>query len=228
MHRTAVDDWAGFFPNAPVKNHLKIAITYAAGETGVIRIVKTNLEKRMNLLIKDRKDLSLSEVERMMELIFSIWPPDDGKTDIEKIIERHKNLQPKSFDKVIRFFLGNELIGHTAIFNREIGIETEKHEILALAGVCVRSGHRGKNLGKKLVKKAFEFVDGSQFNCSIFQTSVPKFYEKLECKQIQNTFINKKSKIDVNVNPWRDPYVMVYPKTYDLGNHIIDLNGDCY
>jgi len=45
---------------------------------------------------------------------------------------------------------------------------------------------------------------------------------------VNNRFINSKSKTDVNLNPWRDPNVMIYPNTYEIGDNIIDLNGECY
>ena len=37
------------------------------------------------------------------------------------------------------------------------------------------------------------------------------------------TFINGKSTSGVNENPWRDPYLMMYPETYSLGESVIDF-----
>ncbi len=182
----------------------------------------------MNLHLKDRKQLTNLEVKKLLELLTSTWPPKDGKIDMDKMIEDYKNESLNLFNKVLLFFNRKELVGHTEIFNREIIIEGEKKQILALAGVCLKPSFRGKDLGFKIVKKAFEFVDNGKFICSIFQTNVPVFYNKIHCRQIHNTFINSKNKNDINIRPWKDPYVMVYPETYEMGNNIIDLNGDGY
>jgi len=182
----------------------------------------------MNLCVTDKKELSKPEIRKIAELLIATWPPKDENINVEKVIDFYTNENLNSFNKVLLYYNADELIGHAEIFNREIIIESEKKEILALAGVCVKQSFRGKNIGAELVKQAFGYVDNGQFKCSVFQTNVPKFYVKLNCKQIYNTFINSKNDNDINKNPWRDPYIMVYPENYNPGNSIIDLNGNCY
>jgi len=182
----------------------------------------------MKIHIKDRLELSLSEIRKILELLTSIWPPQVGFVDTEKMIQDYSRKNLSSFNKVLLYFKGEELIGHTEIFNREIIVDSERKEILALAGVCVKPEYRGKDIGYSLVENAFRYVDNGQFSCSIFQTNVPVFYERFDCKQIQNKFINGKSTIGININPWRDPYVMVYPETCIVGDNDIDLNGEGY
>lgn len=182
----------------------------------------------MKLYLKDRKDLSLAEIRMLLELLTRTWPPQDGTIDMEKMIAGYQNSKIPLFNKVLLCFNGEELIGHTEIFAREVVVRSEKRDIMALAGVCVKHTFRGQNIGLQLVRKAFEFVDEGAFPCSIFQTNVPGFYEKVKCKQIQNKFINSKHIDDVNKNPWRDPFVMIYPETYDLGKEVVDLLGDGY
>jgi len=182
----------------------------------------------MSINIKDRKELTTREVKDVLELLISVWPPQNGTPDIENMIKGYKSENQNSFHKVLLNYNNEELVGHTEIFNRDIIIDSERIQILALAGVCVKLSFRGKNIGLELVKKSFEFVDSGNFNFSIFQTNMPDFYKKLNCKQINNIFINSKNTDNVNMNPWRNPYVMIYPDTYEIGNKAIDLNGDCY
>ena len=132
------------------------------------------------------------------------------------------------FIKFLLYYDNKDLVGHAEIFHRKIIINSKEIPILALAGVCVNPNFRGKNIGFEIVKKAFEYIDNGTYDLSVFQTNVPEFYLKLNCKQINNRFINSKSDTNVNLNPWRDPYVMIYPNTYEIGNKVIDLNGECY
>lgn len=182
----------------------------------------------MSINLKDRKELTIHEVKNLLELLTSVWPPQNGTPNIENMIKGYKSGNQNSFHKVLLDYNNKELVGHTEIFNREIIIDSERIQILALAGVCVKPNFRGKNIGLELVKKSFEFVDNGNFNFSIFQTNVPDFYKRLNCKQINNIFINSKNTNNVKMNPWRDPFVMIYPDTYEIGNKVIDLNGDCY
>jgi len=180
----------------------------------------------MKIYIKDRKELTNHEVKKILELLLLVWPPKNETPNIEKIIKGYKN--ENSFHKVLLYYNDRELIGHTEVFHHEIIYNSKVIPILALAGVCVNPNFRGKNIGLEMVKNAFEYIDNGTFDLSIFQTNVPEFYLKLNCKLINNRFINSKSKTDVNLNPWRDPNVMIYPNTYEIGDNIIDLNGECY
>ncbi|WP_282125300.1 GNAT family N-acetyltransferase [Marinifilum flexuosum] len=182
----------------------------------------------MKLYLKNRKNLSSFEIQKIVELLSSIWPPIEESIDINQMIQTYSTTPLYSFHKVLLYFKDEELIGHTEVFNREVFVGTNKMEILALAGVCVKLEFRGKDIGFSMVENAFRFVDNGKFKCSIFQTNVPGFYERIECKQIQNRFVNRKSKTDVNKNPWRDPFVMLYPESLNLGLSEIDLNGECY
>jgi predicted GNAT family N-acyltransferase len=181
----------------------------------------------MDLVVKDKKELSKIEIRKIVTLIFTVWPPKEVHFSIEQKIENY-TIENVPFNKVFLIYENNALIGHTEIFNRQLIAESNKINNLALAGVCVSQEHRGKNIGIKLVRKAFEYIETGKFDCSIFQTQVPEFYKKLNCKIIYNTFINSKNKENININPWWDPYIMVYPGEFDLRESIIDLNGSGY
>lgn len=182
----------------------------------------------MQIISKDKSALTQTEIVKISELLMATWPPEDDSFTLENAIEVYTTENTTDFGKVFQCYHEEELLGHTAIFNRTIILESKNLDILALAGVCVKMDQRGKNIGAELVRQAFAYVDNVKFPCSLFQTNVPGFYEKLDCKQINNRFINSRSESDPEANPWNDPYVMVYPKTYDLGDGTIDLNGKCY
>jgi N-acetylglutamate synthase-like GNAT family acetyltransferase len=181
----------------------------------------------MEMIVRDKKELSKIEIQKIITLIFTVWPPKEEYFSIEEKIENYKK-ENSSFNKILLYFDNNILIGHTEIFSREIIVESKKIKNMALAGVCINHEYRGKNIGLKIVNRAFEYIENHQFECSVFQTQVPEFYKKLNCKIIDNTFINTKSKGNINKNPWWDPYIMVYPYEFDLGELIIDLNGNGY
>lgn len=180
------------------------------------------------LLTKNKFELSVSEVIDVLCLLTLVWGNNKDATITDKQIEKYKSVCVSSFNKVFLLYKNKELIGHTEIFQRDIIIDAKEIPILALAGVCVRSDNRGQKNGYKMVKKAFEYVDNDKYGLSIFQTNIPEFYLKLNCKLIDNKFINSKSNIDINANPWRDPFVMIYSNDYKMRDGIIDLNGECY
>lgn len=191
-------------------------------------LLLANYRKSMPIYIKDKKELANQEIKRILELLLLVWPPAHNVTNISNILGGYKNDVNESFHKVILHYQNNDLVGHAEVFQREIIINSKVIPILALAGVCVNPNSRGKKIGKEMVRIAFEFVDNGIFNLSIFQTNVPEFYFNLNCKTINNKFINSKNKTNVLTNPWRDPYVMLYPRNYEIGDEIIDLNGECY
>jgi hypothetical protein len=182
----------------------------------------------MKLLIKDKKNLLNNEIKEIVYLIYKIFPPKDKNITINQSLINYKNNKILTFNKILLAYQINDLIGHAEIFNRDIIIDSKIIQILALKHVCVRPEFRGKNIGLNLVKNAFKFIDKNNFECSLFQTKTPKFYEKINCKIINNIFINSKNTDDINKNPWWGPYIMIYPKNYEIGKSVIDLNGDGY
>jgi len=77
-------------------------------------------------------------------------------------------------------------------------------------------GHaaRGRGLGAILMRETFKLVDSGEFSCSLFQTCVPSFYERLGARVITNRIVNSLG-ADPEARPFWDPTIMVYPKTYD-------------
>lgn len=184
-------------------------------------------KRKMEMIVKDRTELSEREIRDAIGLKMSIWPPVNNSYTIDLLVDRYKE-EPPAFDKVLLLYNEGVLIGHTEVFGREVKAGSRPVRNMALAGVCVLPEFRKRTLGSQLVKQAFSFVESEDFECSLFQTPVPRFYENLCCTIIKNTFINSKNTDDVAKNPWWDPYVMVYPADHNLGESIIDLNGSGY
>jgi predicted N-acetyltransferase YhbS len=58
----------------------------------------------------------------------------------------------------------------------------------ALAAVCVHPDNRGRGWGAAVVRAAFDFLPEMGASIALFQTGVPRFYEKLSARQIANRF----------------------------------------
>lgn len=89
-------------------------------------------------------------------------------------------------------------------------------DVLALAGVACLKRCRGRQYGQAVVQSAFARVDSGEFDLSLFQTGVIGFYEKLNCLEVSNGFINSlgvpgSAGRDSAEKPWWEPHVAVYP-----------------
>lgn len=120
-----------------------------------------------------------------------------------------------------------QLIGYAESFPREIYVDQANLTIMGLGAVCVHPSHKGKGLGAQLVRTAFLRVDNGEFKLSLFQTGVPGFYHKLNCRTIENKIINSKSE-SPKENPFWDPYVIIYPREFIGFQSEIDLLGPGY
>ncbi len=129
-----------------------------------------------------------------------------------------------------RFVIWSEgiAIAHAKTFIRIIRANDVEIPVLALATVCSEPEKRGTGLGKRVTLKAFEQVgtDGWPI-VSLFQSPVPAFYEKLNCRLVDNRFVNREAK-DPEANPWRDDNVMIYPADATWPSGVIDLGGPDY
>ncbi len=67
----------------------------------------------MSIYIKERKELTTREVKDVLELLTSVWPPQNGTPDIENMIKGYKSENQNSFHKVLLDYNNEELVGHT-------------------------------------------------------------------------------------------------------------------
>ncbi len=173
-------------------------------------------------------ELSHARLREICELTSSIWPPKGEWPSLETLVERYVGDRTLSLRRAVMVFDKERLVGHAHVFDREIIAGSRPVNNLALGGVCVRPEYRGKGAGALAVRGAFELIDDGRFACSVFQTRVPGFYEKLGCREVGNVFVNLRSAEKPHERPWWDPHVMVYPADFGLGDGVIDLNGPAY
>jgi predicted N-acetyltransferase YhbS len=178
-------------------------------------------------------ELSRAEVREVVRLVHSIWPLDDRPEAerVEAFIARaRRQARNGSADRALRYVVwdGNHAIANAKIFPRGISTESGSLEVMALSALCVAPERRGEGLGKALALQAFRRVDDGRFAVSLFQTSVPEFYEKLGARTVENDFCNRLNEEDPEGNPWNEPYVMIYPGTYDWPEGTIDIRGQQY
>lgn len=164
-----------------------------------------------------------SAMEEVNELTDLIWPQTKpnhytSESRIQDFIDRN----PKKTCHFIYF--DEELIGYAESFPRLVRVDRQEVTILGLGAVCVHPEFKRKGLGALLVRAAFERIDKQEFAVALFQTAVPGFYEKLNCKIINNKIINSLGE-NPDSNPFWDPYVMIYPRQFIGFQTEIDLLG---
>ena len=124
---------------------------------------------------------------------------------------------------------GKRAIAHARTFVRRIFVAEREIPVLALATVCSDPKLRGHGLGVAVTRRAFEQVGRDDWpQVSLFQTPVPGFYEKLNCRIVPNRFVNRRNTEDPEANPWRDDTIMIYPAQYEWPAGVVDLNGPDY
>jgi len=120
-------------------------------------------------------------------------------------------------------------IAHARTFVRHVFAEDTEIPVLALASVCSDPEKRGQGLGAVVTRKAFEVVvEANGPHVSLFQSPVPDFYRKLNCKVITNRFVDRTNNEDPEANPWRSSSIMIFPSEYPWPDGVIDLNGPAY
>jgi predicted N-acetyltransferase YhbS len=124
---------------------------------------------------------------------------------------------------------GNQIIAHARTFVRIVNTSDAAIPVLALATVCTDPDQRGTGLGAAITVQALELVRQTGWpDVSLFQTTVPGFYEKLNARIVGNRFVNRLNIANPEANPWRNDTVMVYPAEFPWPDGTIDLNGPDY
>jgi predicted GNAT family N-acyltransferase len=178
----------------------------------------------MDLSVNEPDEIEHSDRILIVKLIRETWPPKENEiVTLEEDLEKIFGYKPE--EKHIFVKNNRQICGFAKIFFREIKIGEKLIRNMALACVCVKKDLRKGGIGKTIVKKAFEAVDNKEFDCSLFQTAVPEFYEKIGARKIMNKCINSYKN---NENPWWDPNVIIYPGNFKIGEAVIDLMGDGY
>jgi len=179
-------------------------------------------------------ELTKTQIYNIISLENSIWPNREKTVQelTERFLERLKNKTNREHkeSKSMRFVVwdGDKSIAHANIFTRTIYAAKGEIEVMALAGVCVSLERRGEGLGKNVVECAFDQIDKGKFSVALYQTGIPVFYEKFGATIIANEFCNHRNPDNPAANPWWEPYVMIYPSSFQWPVGKIDLNGPGY
>jgi predicted GNAT family N-acyltransferase len=175
------------------------------------------------------KDLTSQQIYEIVSLINNEWPnPQKSVEEIVEDILDQINRGNRVNDRRYVIWENEKCAAHARIFPRKIFSSVEELMVLGLADVCVSHSRRGEGLGRAVVEKAFEEVNKNHGCVSLFQTEVPKFYERHNCKIIKNNFFNSTDANDPNANPWWNEYVMIFPSNANFPLGDIDLNGNGY
>jgi predicted N-acetyltransferase YhbS len=182
----------------------------------------------MKIIKKTASEFTQNEFAAIFDLMCAIWPSKqkDDKNSDEMMHDMWRKWKDQ---KSITVYISSEhtIIAHARGFSRVIGFNGNSLEVMAPASVCVRKEWQGQGLGYKVMEKVFKLIDTNLSPVALFQTPVPEFYEKLGAKIISNTFINSTNKTDPQATPWWDPFIMIYPATFNWSDSstVSDLNG---
>ncbi len=178
-----------------------------------------------------QRDLSEAEARQIVALTSQSFPssPITLEERLQLILESSTSTDAEQRESK-RFVVweNDSAIAHARIFGRQIFVGDQPLNILALASVCTHEKMRGRGFGKLVVKKSFEPVDQGDYRFSLFQTGVPQFYEKLNCRLIENKIVNRKNVNDPEGYPFVDQYVMIYPSHHEWPEGVVDINGNPY
>ena len=175
----------------------------------------------MELINHSLPDLTRGQILEIINLTSSTCPDNVYKSSEEKKVAE---FCARHSEKICHcLHQDKELIGFAESFPITIKIVNKEVEVMGIGDVCVYPEFRGKGLGASIVKSAFARIDANQYPFCIFQTGVPRFYEKLGCKVIENKIINSNNQEDPNANPFWEEYAMIYPATFLWSSGTIDL-----
>jgi len=182
----------------------------------------------------DNSGLTQEEIVAVVSLVNRVWPHPEKTVD--ELVRGFTGAYERYFAPYvlsrppIRFMAWKEdcLAGHAFTFERPMHIGGVETPVMALAQVCVDPACRGNGLGARLARCALQRLQSDEFPLSIFQTTVPGFYEKLGARIVENQFINSRNPNDPGARPWKDGVIMIYPQDFMWPHGSIDLNGPGY
>lgn len=176
-------------------------------------------------------DLSLARVSALAVLINEAFP--DPPCTRDERVRQFLALREKRAMALFTVWDRDVAIASAGISMREIGTERGPLRVMALAAVCSAVARRGEGWGRMVVQAAWGEVDRGRFPVALFQTSVPRFYDRLGARTVDNRFVNS-GELDprpgrgTREDPWWNPHIMIYPAAFDWPAGTIDLQGPGY
>lgn len=186
--------------------------------------------------IYNESELTDEQIAAVVTLTNSVWPKEE--LTLEQRIEQTTALirsPERPGIHPLRFVVwdNESAIAHALVFERVVHVLDDNDKpiqsinVLALAAVCTDHNHRGAGLGVAVAKAAFGQISDRR-PVSLFQTGVPKFYEKLGGRIVSNPFVNLLNEENSQANPWWDVEVMIVPGSFGWPDGKIDMNGAGY
>ena len=179
--------------------------------------------------------LSEADARELTDLQIATWPPAnpaDAPRQFQQSVAAL--LRPSAYrgpaprrPRIYCLRENGKIIAQSRIFPRAILTSRGPLTILALEAVCTAKSQQGRGLGLLVMKETFKPVDTGAFPCSLFQTAVPGFWEKVGARLITNRIVNSLG-ANPDACPFWDPHLMVYPAAYDWPEGTVDLQGPGY
>lgn len=155
---------------------------------------------------------SWSELDRTTQIACAelwehVWPTS-GSPDTEARLHKMQTRSPGLRDERIHlaFDPDGTVVALARTFEHTIGYGDGDREIVALASVCSDPQRRGEGFGDAVVHAAFRRVDDRGVP-SLFQTPVPGFYERFDCRVVNNEITTTAP----GAEAFDDPWAMIYP-----------------
>jgi len=188
-----------------------------------------------NVTRQENSALVRDEIMAIVSLVSAIWPhPQKTISElIDTFMEQHFGYvasHPGVVQPSVRHlvWVDGQLVGHAFTFERPVILGNSEISVMALSGVCVSPSYRRNGIGIALARDALRRVDDGEFPASVFQTTIPDFYERLSAAVVGNRFFDSTNEDDPNASPWTDGCIMSYPSAYLWPTGPIDLNGPGY
>jgi GNAT superfamily N-acetyltransferase len=77
-----------------------------------------------------------------------------------------------------------EFLSHVGFLEYPMLIEGKWHKVGALHAICTKATHRGRSLASQLIQEVLAWAE-NQYEFVVLFTEIPKFYEQLSFKCIQ-------------------------------------------
>lgn len=184
----------------------------------------------------NESELTDAQIAAIVTLTNSIWPKKELTLE-QRIAQMLAEIRSpdRAAIQPVRFVIwdGGSAIAHALVFDRTVHLLDDHDQpkrsinVLALAAVCTDASRRGEGLGVAVVEASFQQIN-DQRPVTLFQTGVPKFYEKFGGRIVKNQFVNLLHEDNPEANPWWDVEVMIVPGSFDWPSGKIDLNGAGY
>jgi GNAT superfamily N-acetyltransferase len=157
-----------------------------------------------------------------------VWPPEEKPNPLlyagEPPPEEEWPAPRHSRIFLLRDTGFQQILAGARIAPRRVRIGGDSRVVLALASVFSHPEYRGRGYGRVVTRAALERVDAGDFEVALFQTPVPEFYQRLNCRLITNPIINSRA-LNRNICPFWQDHAMIYPANFPWPEGELDLLG---